>query len=543
MSFVREPIRTRKQSATQERRNSVSDIKEYFQSKNKDDSLMSTSTKKTHLKAKDKERAKEAKIARENIIEMIKGLDNNKPAGNEENANGDMSIEDLKHVEQTSDDSNEGISADNLASTPNSQDEILSAISELLAKYKRLEDVVEDPKNGLSAQLGKTQSTVSQLYSDINGAVSGLKVQMAKVTEIAEQNSKNIQKILEDNKQMAMLLDENKRLVQELKIMQGLVQKVFQQTTQNANQILDVTKRGMEQNLLLHGIDNSLEIEDAKRDTPMFNYKERCVHSALGFFKDVMGLDLEPADIWKAHRTGPRQEGKVRTLIVKVSYAAKDLIMENVFKLKDKINPVTKQKYFVGEQVPDGFAENKKQINTRLKTLKDNNDKKPKEDRNKIVVVNNTILVNDKVDTPEVTTPQPSQLFLDPGSQREVDQVQSELIETEPMVLRNSEFIGLAAHANTVAKVQKLYTAVVQRYPSVDHAMMAYAFKEGTLLKTGSCDDREFGAGARLKKTIFSLKAKDTVVFVLRKYGGVHLGFNRFGIIEQVAKDAILQLG
>lgn len=549
MSLVRDPIKTRQKSASQERRNSVSDIKEYFLAKNKDsDSPMPP--KKQADKIKDKERAKEAKQARENIRAMIEGLDKQGDQTNDEsteNANGVNTSKEksLNHVDGANALTTNELGVTQIQSqsttvaTQTSEDEILSAINELLSKYKRLEDVVEDPKNGLSVQLAKTQGTVSQLYSDINGAVSGLKAQMAKVTKIAEGNSASIKQLSESQKQVVTLLEENKRLVHELKVMQGLIQKMSQQTNQNSTQITDITKRSMEQNLLLHGIDNSIEIEDQRRASPMFTFKERCIHSAIKFFKDIMNVDIEPADIWKAHRTGPKKEGKVRPMIVKLSYAAKDLIMDNISTLKDQSNSVTKQKYFISEQVPDGYAENKKSISSRLKKLREDNDKKAPGDRDSIQLISNTILVNNEIQEAEVTTPQLSQLFLDPLAQQEVDKVQAELVETEPTILRNSQFIGLAAKANSIAKVQRLYTAVIQRYPAVDHAIMAYALREQDQVKSGSCDDREFGAGSRLKKTIFETKSRDTVVFVLRKYGGVHLGFGRFAMIEQVAKAAL----
>lgn len=115
------------------------------------------------------------------------------------------------------------------------------------------------------------------------------------------------------------------------------------------------------------------------------------------------------------------------------------------------------------------------------------------------------------------------------------------MVETEPETLRNSQFIGLAAQVKSTDQVRHLYTAVMQRYPATDHAIMAYAFKEtaSSTLKTGFCDDREYGAGIRLKKQIFETRARDTVLFVLRKYGGVHLGYNCFAVIESVAKKAL----
>lgn len=116
------------------------------------------------------------------------------------------------------------------------------------------------------------------------------------------------------------------------------------------------------------------------------------------------------------------------------------------------------------------------------------------------------------------------------------------MVETQPKYIRNSEFIALATKMSTVQQVQQAYVAAAQRYPSSDHIMMAYALKENEQLKVGSCDDREYGAGAKLHNVLFEHKARNTAIFVLRKYGGVHLGFNHFGIIENVAKKAINML-
>lgn len=175
-----------------------------------------------------------------------------------------------------------------------------------------------------------------------------------------------------------------------------------------------------------------------------------------------MELDMEPTDIWKTHRTGPRKPDKVRPVIVKVSYAAKDLIMEHLSQLKDRSNPKTNQKYFISEQKPEGVIETKKQVSSRLNALCDSNEKLPKQQQQNIYVVNSNILIDDQPDILDITTPQPSELFLDNDAQRLVDQAQGELSETVPETLRNSQFIGLAAHADSLVKVKTLYKAVMQ---------------------------------------------------------------------------------
>lgn len=119
--------------------------------------------------------------------------------------------------------------------------------------------------------------------------------------------------------------------------------------------------------------------------------------------------------------------------------------------------------------------------------------------------------------------------------------MQQGMMETEPQVLKHSEFKAIAVKVHSLEEVRRAYVGVYQRYPASDHIILGYALKDRTSgrIKQGAADDREYGAGVRVKNAIFEAKAKNTAVFVLRKYGGVHLGFDRFRAIESVAKVAI----
>lgn len=255
-----------------------------------------------------------------------------------------------------------------------------------------------------------------------------------------------------------------------------------------------------------------MEREEEENRLPM---KDRCKHSALKFFKEIMHLEIDIEDIWKAHRMGAARPNKVKPMVLKISYAAKDLVMENLSKLKNLSNPTTRQVYFISEQIPEGILEEKKQVNQRAKKLREINDQKPKADRQNIQVFNNKILIDGEITEPEVQTPKPAQLFLDAAHQTIVDQIQETIVETEPQTIRNSEFMAIAAKVHSIQEVNDTYIAVSQRYPSADHIMLGYAFKEKEVLKVGSCDNGEYGAGARICKMIFEQKSFDTAVFVL----------------------------
>lgn len=108
--------------------------------------------------------------------------------------------------------------------------------------------------------------------------------------------------------------------------------------------------------------------------------------------------------------------------------------------------------------------------------------------------------------------------------------------------MKNSEFIGLAAKVHSLEDINRAYVAVHQRFPSADHIMLGYAMRENGEIKSGFCDNKEYGSGSRIRKTIYEQKARNTAVFVVRKYGGLHLGYNRFAAIEQTAVKAITLL-
>lgn len=554
-----ETKKTQNKTLSQERRNSVSEITEFFQAQVQtqfvQQSPMSTpnpvrkTSGRLKEKEKNKEREKELKQARENIKAFIAKMPENQSTETgictNEESNHDKQTTNMLNNEQDKEESpiEQPLNCNTTSSsTQTEEDEILKAIRELASKYQTIDETINDPRNGLTKQLAKTQETVKELYSDINGAVSGLKIQVQKLTTTAQENTKKIESMEDTQKRMAALLDENQRLAQEMKLMQGIIDKIATQTDISSAQIINLTKRGMEQNLVLHGVDDSFETINENvenEENSRSSNTQRCQRSALKFLKEELDLDLSVKEIWKAHRVGQFKQDKLRPLVIKVSYEAKELIMDNIAKLKGRSNAITKQKYYIAEQIPEAAVELKKQTNERVKSLKGINDKKPKELRSKIQVINENILIDNEPYVPEIVTPRPSQLFLRKEEQARIDQMQQGIIESTPSYERGSEFIGLAVKVHSIAEIKDSYIAVAQRYPTADHIILGYALKEDGKLKSGFCDNREFGAGSKVKNKIFEYKARNTAVFVVRKYGGVHLGYSRFSHIEKVAVEAI----
>lgn len=285
----------------------------------------------------------------------------------------------------------------------------------------------------------------------------------------------------------------------------------------------------MEQNLIIYGIN---ETEDPK-------VKENSKESTLNFLSDQMKLTFQIQDIWKAHRLGYRKEGYVRPMIIKVAYHVKETIMENLGMLKGKVNEKNQKPLFISEQIPQAVNEAKKQISARLASINKANEALPPAQRKKIQVQNEKILLDGQLMEPEITTPQPSELFLDGELQAKVDALNRELIMTNTIKIKHSEFVGLALKTNKIEQVKLAYKAAMQRFPSADHMMMAYALKENGQTKFGHCDDNEYGGGMIIRKTMAQEKSRDTAIFVMRRYGGIHLGYERFTTIESIVKEAL----
>lgn len=412
-----------------------------------------------------------------------------------------------------------------------SNEEILEGLKEVCKLVKKLDNDIHHPKGGIGATLVQLTLRMDNLYSDIHGAVSGLKPTQNQLEDSVKFSSAKIETLEQNQSKIVQLMNDMKKLTQDVQLMKEMFQKHSQKLQSLEKSVLDLTRRGMEQNLVFHGI---AEVKSESTDE-----KEDCKESVAEFLQANLQVEIDTNEIWKAHRSGQKRSGRDRVIITKVSYAAKEVIMQNVTKLKGKLN-ANNQKIFINEQIPEGISEIRKQVADRLKVLRTENEAKPKDQRKQIRAVNDKILIDEEVVEPEVQTLEPADLFMDSTEQRIVKALNQKIKETKPVSVKNSQFIGLAAKVHSVEEMNHLYKAVALRFPSVDHIMAAYGFKEENgKVKTGNCDDGEFGGSNIIKQTMKTAKVKDTAIFVVRKYGGVHLGFDRFATIEKMTKEAL----
>lgn len=345
---------------------------------------------------------------------------------------------------------------------------------------------------------------------------------------------KRMETLEKNQKRMSSILNKNKKLAQDLAIMRGVLQKHAQNAEIMEEKWLDLSKRGMEQNLVIYGIQ---EEENARQ-------KENCKEKVVTFLQKKMDLEISASQVWKAHRLGYRKADKVRPMVIKAAYEAKELIMENIGKLKGQKNGKTDLPLFISEQMPEGVVESKKKISARVQHLRSLDEGKPPSERKEIKIVNNKVLINGKVDEPEVKPPQPSDLFTTAEKQAEIDDINSRMVETVSKEIKKSVFTALAVTVSTLTEVNNAYIAVAQRFPAADHIMIGYGLKDqdSGKIKIGNCDDREYGGSINIRKVLSEEKQRDTAIFVVRKFGGVHIGAERFHTIQEMARQALTLL-
>lgn len=480
----------------------------------------------------DKQRATDLTLNKEAVI--TDNSDQNNGVNLEKDANAESAINDQSSDAKAKKKAIVHVSSAVQTDPDKLQASMLKDLGELKTTVNKLSATIYSPKTGVEDQLVKTIERVDNLFSDIHSASDGLKLQMAQQKLALDEASAKIALYQSNNDKLIQMLEDSKRLVQEMTIMQGILQKHSQKLSVADHRLIDLTKRGMEQNLILHGVED-LPADD---DVESLSNNARNKLATLRFLQQYFSAEIVLEEIWKAHRTGAPKPGKVRPMVVKVAYRVKELVMENLSKIKGLKNSL-EQTLFVSEQIPEGFSETKKKLSQDLKNLHDENKKKPVSERRNITVNNDRIVIDGEIHQELVTTPQPKDLFLNQAEQLKVNEIRATFAYTEETIVMNSMFSGIAVKVHSIEEVNRAYRAVAQQFSAMDHIMLAYSLKESGEIRRGTCEDGEFGAARRMSSVLAENHARNCAIFIVRQYGGLHLGFGRFQAIDSITKQAL----
>ncbi len=253
------------------------------------------------------------------------------------------------------------------------------------------------------------------------------------------------------------------------------------------------------------------------------------------FLTDILGVEnVDIKDIFVAHEMG-------NDIIIKVSWELKEKIFDRVYDgaLKDKKNEKD-VKYFVSEQLPESHQEAKRQARRETLALRKKFDEQFKDDpdnKPKVQIKKNKVYVNNELQKPLVVPPEPNDLFPPEDEQKKIDRIKPK--ESGLQGERGSSFWAAAVKVSNGPEVRRAYTHMRQKYPSATHIMAAYKFEQNGKTFYGYQDDKEFGGSYKIAEAIDNKGAMGVAVFVMRKYGGVHIGKSRFDHITFCANEAL----
>ena len=127
-----------------------------------------------------------------------------------------------------------------------------------------------------------------------------------------------------------------------------------------------------------------------------------------------------------------------------------------------------------------------------------------------------------------------------------------EWILSEVVNEKKSVFLGRVAHVTSLEQAQAYLDyllATEKKVAAATHNISAWRIREKKattgeeMVVQDSDDDGETAAGGRLLHLMQLMDVWDVVVVVTRWYGGIHLGPDRFRLINAVGRDALIKGG
>ena len=318
--------------------------------------------------------------------------------------------------------------------------------------------------------------------------------------------------------------EENQKLCEDVRILKGIVQVQDRKITAMSSEITDLRARSMSKDVVITGITGD-------------ESDENCKENAKSFITGQLKMEITQEDVRKVHRLGRKIPGKKpRSMVVQCS----DKLRSNIFAYTKNLKGVKnslKDYYYVDPQLPEQRAAEREEINYEIKKVKKHNEGKSDADCQKYEVRDQRLVVDGVTRHKKFLPPSVSDILnMQP---KQIDDVmQVKFSESSIMEERGSAFYGYAASLSSDQMVSRAYAKLKLWHLEADHITMAMEY-QGYMQ---SCDDGENKQGVKLQKLLAEREEKNVIVFVVREYGGIHLGAKHFVIAANAAKEALNKL-
>lgn len=361
---------------------------------------------------------------------------------------------------------------------------------------------------------------MQQLQKSMNDIQDGLTVQNSYKAEL-EDKMENIQECQSHQAdEIQELKLDLKQCLNQVKFLSGVVTRQEQQIDMLTRRQTLAFQKSMSSNLVFAGI------------------KETQGENVFQVVQAFIEQNLEISELIPLESAQRFGKGKNRPILLELRHVRdKRKIFERVSKLKGQRNS-DGDFYFVSEQLPEEFNENKRRINDLITE----NKKKPTEEQMSMKVSRGTLLVNGTPYNKAVQAPRVSEVLHPTATIIHLsDELEYHSGKAEYM--ENSKFQGFAVAVKDHDDVNAAYYRIKLKYPAATHISCAYRLPGNNGPQNQDfCDDGEHGAGRTMLNLLKSEKLMNIAIFMVRIYGGKNIGPARFDIFKQVCLAAIKEL-
>lgn len=118
-----------------------------------------------------------------------------------------------------------------------------------------------------------------------------------------------------------------------------------------------------------------------------------------------------------------------------------------------------------------------------------------------------------------------------------------QIIKGEEDTRGQSRFASFIAAVENFQDVSAAYLKLRMKYADASHVVCAYRLPgANTPVNQDYIDDQEFGCGRTMLKALKERKLLNVAVFMVRYFGGKHIGPQRYDIFRELTLQAILRM-
>ena len=395
-------------------------------------------------------------------------------------------------------------------------------------KKKDKNDLDFAPESLIGNKKPVTDNDWWELFNKLATAINGVQRELGNckglsgIVELYSEQWKN-----EVDTKLSATENEENETEFRLKLMANIMIKQDEKIKELESKINQIHRRELRPNLIIQGI-----IEDRNESYSQLKAK------IADFFKTQMLIE-EEIEILDAYRKGASVN--YRPVCVKLQHANdKSIIYLHASNLKDKAN-VRKKLFQVQDELDEEQTEKRRYYRDLLKESREVEEDPEKKYMVKMkkgdILINGHNKVKPKIQDASIA----DILRMD---QKELEEVKAtKLISGDSHMEKSSEFFSYAQSVKTEKDVMKGLSKMKIKFADATHISCGYRLQNPNgPFQQGYLDGDEAGQGRTILKALQEKSSTETYIFIVRYYGGTHLGPRRFQIGKDLSHSAIRNL-